>query len=540
MKKSFNRLTVIILSLTLFTGSLFSQSGIFDRDFATDGKLDIEVNDGGAIKVFFYPDESNIENSKIVSLGYYYDEAYETVLCKINMDSSMDESYGNGGISVIEFNYPGALLGWINNGIAMPDGEMICAGLVQIGNKSHTLIANILENGSLDPAFGDGGYTVIDMMENVTNGVSWEEHVLHMNDGKFMIIAKTNNPNDTMGVYTDRIGLPMFNENGTVDNTFGEDGQLILNELLQYGIYEFYIKGAILLPDGSILISGEDYVNFPTINTFVVKLNNEFEFDSSFADNGVLSSQLQTMTKIGEMEITPNGKLLLAGSIGPNSQDLDVTLACYHLDDGTINELFGNNGFITHNTGSMSDDLMDVCFMDDGSIIGVGGFQKKESKVAHLIMRFNSDGTLYESFGTGGKYTYYSSMGFDFNYLESVTVQTDGKIIMTGTSRPYLIGLSAIHVARLDNLLTSVPTLHFQTGTTLIYPNPVNAKLNIISNGDLLFEKIEIIDISGQKVYSGNSVGQQDEIDVSKLSNGVYFLKLYTDNKIETQKFIKQ
>ncbi|MFK5857158.1 MAG: hypothetical protein QM503_13595 [Bacteroidota bacterium] len=104
MKKPFNRLTVMILYLTLFTGSLFSQSEIFDLDFATDGKLDIKVNDDGAIKVFFYPDESNIENSKIVSLGYYYDEFYKTVLCKINMDGSMDESYGNGGISVMEFN----------------------------------------------------------------------------------------------------------------------------------------------------------------------------------------------------------------------------------------------------------------------------------------------------------------------------------------------------------------------------------------------------------------------------------------------------
>ncbi|NOQ73780.1 MAG: T9SS type A sorting domain-containing protein [Crocinitomix sp.] len=68
-----------------------------------------------------------------------------------------------------------------------------------------------------------------------------------------------------------------------------------------------------------------------------------------------------------------------------------------------------------------------------------------------------------------------------------------------------------------------------------IYPNPTHFELTIISN--IAINRIKISDAAGKTV----KVIEQDttEINVSDLSAGVYFLMLFTENKLITKKFIK-
>jgi len=71
-----------------------------------------------------------------------------------------------------------------------------------------------------------------------------------------------------------------------------------------------------------------------------------------------------------------------------------------------------------------------------------------------------------------------------------------------------------------------------------VYPNPTTGQLTI-ENGELTMENVEIYNIVGQKLQSKiENLGLQSkiEIDVSHLSNGLYFLKI--DGK--TVKFIKK
>ncbi len=70
-----------------------------------------------------------------------------------------------------------------------------------------------------------------------------------------------------------------------------------------------------------------------------------------------------------------------------------------------------------------------------------------------------------------------------------------------------------------------------------IYPNPTNSKVNIKS--EIKFEEVEIYNVLGQKVlYS--KVSENQEIDMSLLQSGTYFLKIKNDKTVRNVKIIKQ
>ncbi len=71
-----------------------------------------------------------------------------------------------------------------------------------------------------------------------------------------------------------------------------------------------------------------------------------------------------------------------------------------------------------------------------------------------------------------------------------------------------------------------------------IYPNPANDKLfiktNVVNSDNIFFM---IMDLSGRTVLENNS-SIPESIDVSALSNGIYFIKIISDTSVSTHKFI--
>lgn len=78
----------------------------------------------------------------------------------------------------------------------------------------------------------------------------------------------------------------------------------------------------------------------------------------------------------------------------------------------------------------------------------------------------------------------------------------------------------------------------------LVYPNPVTSQLNIrFSDESITNVDAHIIDIRGKDVYkaNGKSVnGQKLLLPVKNLENGIYFLRIYSGEKVFTKKFVIQ
>ena len=77
-----------------------------------------------------------------------------------------------------------------------------------------------------------------------------------------------------------------------------------------------------------------------------------------------------------------------------------------------------------------------------------------------------------------------------------------------------------------------------QLNDVQLYPNPVQNVLYITNSNS--FDSYEIFNSMGQQVASAKSVTDNSlQIDVSKYSAGLYFIKIYKDTQSKTQKFIK-
>lgn len=70
---------------------------------------------------------------------------------------------------------------------------------------------------------------------------------------------------------------------------------------------------------------------------------------------------------------------------------------------------------------------------------------------------------------------------------------------------------------------------------TLIYPNPAYQSLNIITTTAI--NHVDIYTMAGQKVSEQRCNGTQASLNVSSLSAGMYFMKIYTEEGVSTKKF---
>ncbi|QRM88311.1 M28 family peptidase [Lacinutrix sp. WUR7] len=87
--------------------------------------------------------------------------------------------------------------------------------------------------------------------------------------------------------------------------------------------------------------------------------------------------------------------------------------------------------------------------------------------------------------------------------------------------------------------VTSLGMETFSDSDILLYPNPVktNLMVEIPASSDAVV--LELYDITGKKILDKTSSGTKTVLDLSALSNGVYFLKIRTNNKYKISKIVK-
>lgn len=72
-----------------------------------------------------------------------------------------------------------------------------------------------------------------------------------------------------------------------------------------------------------------------------------------------------------------------------------------------------------------------------------------------------------------------------------------------------------------------------------VYPNPTNGMITIKTNTNGL-NTIRIMDATGNLVMSKDNTSQTTVMDISHLSNGIYFIQIKNDNTIKTSKIVLQ
>ena len=73
-----------------------------------------------------------------------------------------------------------------------------------------------------------------------------------------------------------------------------------------------------------------------------------------------------------------------------------------------------------------------------------------------------------------------------------------------------------------------------------IFPNPALSTITLQSGINLQYAEVTVFNVVGEKVYSQNLKNLNNTLlDISTLTNGIYFLRISAGNRLLTQKFIK-
>jgi uncharacterized delta-60 repeat protein len=99
---------------------------------------------------------------------------------------------------------------------------------------------------------------------------------------------------------------------------------------------------------------------------------------------------------------------------------------------GTLDSGFGSGGKVSTNLSSRFDRARAVAVQTDGKIVVAGSTQDPTQGDNFAVVRYTSSGELDTRFGNGGKVS--TDLGTKADRGDAVVVQRDGKILVAGTT----------------------------------------------------------------------------------------------------------
>jgi uncharacterized delta-60 repeat protein len=171
-----------------------------------------------------------------------------------------------------------------------------------------------------------------------------------------------------------------------------------------------------------------------TDNFALARYNPDGSLDQSFGNGGKqITDFFGNQDVVNSVAVQSNGKIVAAGYArhSADSSTSDFALARYN-QDGSLDQSFGSGGRQTTDFFGHSDQAYDVAIQPDGRILLAGftyrGVDPSTSDFA--VARYNLDGSLDQSFGSGGKQT--TDFFGNLDGADSVAIQPDGKIVAAG------------------------------------------------------------------------------------------------------------
>ena len=150
--------------------------------------------------------------------------------------------------------------------------------------------------------------------------------------------------------------------------------------------------------------------------------------DPTFGVGGKMNTAFGEYTPASGIAPLADGKFIVVGTRGYDTRHSQIALARY-TPNGFLDASFGVGGKATANLGEGSAGYA-VAVQPDGRIVVAGAlFTNGSAYFDWLVTRFNSDGSLDETFGTRGG----SVLDFGtFDFARGVAIQPDGKIVVCG------------------------------------------------------------------------------------------------------------
>lgn len=439
MHKIYRLLTL----LTLFAATAFAQPGSLDASFANNG-IATYLPQPTLNKLYGIAEQSD---HKLLLSGYAQAAVPLSTLTRLLPDGRLDSLFGANGMISTAIGTSGSA----GYAVAVqPDEKILLAG-VAYNAVSNFMLARFLPDGKPDLSFsGDG----IQTLSFGSGSDDVARVILLQPDGKILLIGTATNSTGSL------LALARFQTDGSPDATFSGDGKVILS----IGSFFTDAFAALLQPDGKIVVAGTAKFGMNDDVALARFLSNG-TLDATFGTGGKTTTNLGSDADSGNaLALQADGSILVAGKTGSSR---DFALIRYH-NDGTLDTGFGNQGMVITDFFGSDDYANAILLQPDGKIL-CGGYAYDGTLPDFALVRYQADGGLDASFGSGGQIT--TDFGNSYDYGFPMLLQADGKILLGGYS--FAAGHTAFAVARYLSGL-NVGVVDFSAPVTgLIAPNPV-------------------------------------------------------------------
>ncbi len=487
-----------------------------------------------------------------------------------------DASFGSGGVVITD-------IGGINDGASkvalQSDGKIVVGGFNNNGFPACDFsIVRYNTDGTLDTSFGTNGIVVTDIGGNMDYGGS----VTIQSDGKIVLVGKSIDTSSQC-----KVAVLRYNQDGSLDNSFSVDG-ITLTDL--GGVYYDYYSSdganqAILQSDGKILVIGNRFAD-PYFEIALLRFNSDGSLDASFDSDGIVISSIIGNAVAGSGAIQIDGKILVGGSIGSG-----FGVVRYH-SNGSLDNSFDGDGWVSTPIFSSASG-MKILIQADGKLVLAGFVNAGIAGIDFVVVRYNTDGSLDNSFdGDGKAITDFGAGSLDFgldaiimsngNILVSgpsnsdvamvcyqpngsldLTFDTDGKYAQAfngGLSQAYSIAIQtdekivlAGYTADINNVPIDFMVLRFGNTPTgieptlgnlsngVVFPNPTDGMIGFYAEEDLMNASLRITNLAGETIYcKENMNGRSFVFDISDKPAGIYFMTITSGTSHQTWKIIRQ
>ena len=395
------------LSAILLIPAAGAAPGVLDPSFGTGGKVTTTFGTGygTANALVLDPD------GKFVVAGHSSNGANnDYALARFNPNGSLDASfYGTGRVTTAIG--PGHDV--VNGLVRQPDGKLVAAGSSSNGANGDFSLARYNSYGSLDTSFNGTGK----VMTAIGSSYDAAEALVRQPDGKLVAAGHSFNGSNY------DFALARYHPNGSLDTSFNGTGKVTT----AIGSGQDGALALVLQPDGKLVAAGYS-TNGSDALFALARYNPNGSLDASFNGTGKVTTAMGSSDEISvhALALQPDGKLVAAGGGWAGSHN-DLALVRYN-PNGTVDAGFGTGG--TVRTAIAAEDYArGIALQPDGKLVVVDS--TRNGSMDFALVRYNPNGTLDASFGSGGTVT--TAIGSEDDRPSAVALQPDGKLVVAGT-----------------------------------------------------------------------------------------------------------
>ena len=340
-------------------------------------------------------------------------------VARIKADGTLDKTFSEDGVASVNVA-AGGKTGEVSRGLAVQSsGKVVVAGPFEhdpaaegdSARDTDIAISRFDAAGNLDPTFGTGGTTKVDLSTGVivppaagstatTNSVvgdtMWGLTILP-DDRMVAVGAK---PAGGAGRTDLDWALMMFTADGALDPSFATGGILTID--VQGGNES--PRQAVVQPDGKIVMSGytRNTATPPVVVPSLVRVTQAGVLDPSFGTGGIAQAELlPAVAEAYEVGLQGDAFVITGYGRATEAEKVDLIVARFTAA-GVWDKTFGTNGMVRIDIAGQDDRGRDLVVLPDGRVLIAGSGKPDVTNINAMLVLLDRDGALDSGFGTGG------------------------------------------------------------------------------------------------------------------------------------------